>query len=146
MPSDPFDNETLVETLNAHAPPALKKLGAHVHAYDEAEKVIEMRYALDDSFCHSGDIVQGGFVAGMLDAAMAHVVFAELREFVVVASLEIKVSYFDIARPGKLCAFGRIARLGKSIGFLEAELRNEAGELLAFATSTAKIIRKHPRG
>ena len=70
---------------------------------------------------------------------------AELREFVVVATLEIKVSYFEIARPGELIAYGRIAKLGRSVGFLEAELRNEDGELLAAATSTAKIIRKNPK-
>lgn len=139
-----MDIGNMIDAMNAHSPPALKKLGGRVHTYDEDERVIEMRYRLDDSYCHSGDIVQGGFVAGMLDAAMAHAVFAELRDFVVVATLEINVSYLDIARPGELSAFGRIAKLGKSIGFLKAELRNDDGDLLAYATSTAKIIRKTP--
>ena len=139
-----MDVAKLIETLNAHAPPALQKLGGRVHAYDEKEKIVEMHYSLDDSFCHSGHIVQGGYVAGMLDAAMAHAVFAEVRELVVVATLEIKVSYLEIAKPGELIAYGRVARMGKSISFLEAELKNEDGELLATATSTARIIRKSP--
>jgi uncharacterized protein (TIGR00369 family) len=140
------DVNQIVEQMNAHAPAAVRKLGGRVHGWDEEDNVIEMRYQVDDSFCHSGGIVQGGFVAGMLDAAMAHVVFASLREFVVVATLEMKVSYFDIARAGELSAFGRITKLGKSIGFLEAELKNADGHLLAAATSTAKIIRKQPGG
>ena len=49
-----------------------------------------------------------------------------------------------LRRPGELSAFGRIAKLGKSIGFLKSELRNADGDLLAYATSTAKIIRKKP--
>ena len=80
----------------------------------------------------------------MLDAAMAHVVFVTLGEVVIVATLEIKVSYLDIARPGELHATGKIAKLGKSIAFLTAELHNEDGVLLAIASSTARIIRKLP--
>ena len=55
----------------------------------------------------------------------------------IVATLEIKVSYFEIARPGALTSKARILKLGKSIGFYEAELFDEAGTLLARSTSTA---------
>jgi len=134
----------MIAKLNEHRPAAVSKLHGSVHHFDESAESLEMRFQIDESFCHSGDIVQGGFIAGMMDAAMAHVVFLTLRELVVVASLEIKVSYFDIARPGELRAIGRIAKLGRSIGFLTAELRSETDELLATATSTAKIIRKQP--
>lgn len=139
-----MDAGEFVDQLNANAPDAIRKLGGRVHAYDEDAQTLEMRYRIDDSYCHSGGIVQGGFIAGMLDAAMAHVVFAVLGEIVIVASLEIKVSYFAVTKPGELRATGRIAKLGNSIGFLEAELRDESGSLLAAATSTAKIIRKRP--
>jgi acyl-CoA thioesterase len=136
--------DELIDNLNAHHPPALGKLNGSVHRYDDPTQTIELRYQIDESFCHSGDIIQGGFVAGMLDAAMAHVVFVALGEVVIVATLEIKVSYLDIARPGELHATGKIAKLGKSIAFLTAELHNEDGVLLAIASSTARIIRKLP--
>ena len=139
-----MSTEDLIDNLNAHHPPALGKLNGSVHHYDDATQSIELRYQIDESFCHSGDIVHGGFNAWMLDAAMAHVVFVALGEILVVATHEIKVSYFDIARPGQLRASGKVAKLGKSIAFLTAELHNEAGDLLAAATSTAKIIRKRP--
>jgi uncharacterized protein (TIGR00369 family) len=104
-----------------------------------------LSYSLDESFCHSGDIVQGGYIAGMLDAAMAHVTLMNLRSYVVVATLELKVNYLDIVRPGRLTAHARVVRLGKSIGFCDAELKNADGDLLATATSTARVIRKDPR-
>ena len=98
-----------------------------------------MRYTLDDSVCHSGGIVQGGFVTGMLDAAIAiH------RRYVVVASLEIKVSFPEIAHAGELTAFARPVRMGRSIAFLETELLDPDSNLVATATSTAKIIDKTP--
>lgn len=133
-----------IPLMNEHAPPALRKLGGRVHAFDDASETVEMRYTLDESFCHSGGIVQGGFVTGMLDAAMAHAVIASYRRYVVVASLEIKVSFLEIAGPGELAAFARPVRMGKSIAFLEAELLDADGKLLAAATSTAKIIDKTP--
>ena len=137
-------SEEMIDAMNSHSPPSLQKLGGRVLRYDEDRQEIEMKFQIDETFCHSGDIVQGGFVAGMLDASMAHAALVNLLDFVVVATLEIKVSYFDIARPGELRALGRVVRMGNSIAFLEAELRNETGDLLAGATSTAKVIHKKP--
>lgn len=137
-------NEALIAELNRHAPAALKKLNGRVDHYDADSGTLGMTYSIDASFCHSGDIVQGGFVAGMLDAAMAHATFLHLGSLAVVATLEIKVSYFDIARPGLLTAKARVVKLGKSIGFYEAELYDESGTLVAAATSTARVIRKTP--
>ena len=141
-----MSSDELIVELNRHAPDALKKLNGHVDSYDDDSGVLEMHYAIDESFCHSGDIIQGGFIAGMLDTAMAHVTFLRLCGLAIVATLEIKVSYFEIARPGQLSAKARILKLGKSIGFYEAELFDESGTLLAAATSTARVIRKTPPG
>ncbi len=135
----------MIGSMNAHAPPALKLLGGTVVSFDEETGVVEMHYEASESHCHSGDIVQGGFLAGMLDAAMAHAVFGVLRDFVVVATLEIKVSYLDVARPGKIIGRGWITRMGKTVSFLEGELLNSDGLLLARSSSTARIIRKRPQ-
>ena len=140
-----MSDDAFIAELNAHAPPAFVKLGGEVQGFDQARGKIEVSYSLDESFCHSGDIVQGGYVAGMLDAAMAHVTFMHLRSYVVVATLELKVNYLDIVRPGRLTAHARVVKLGKSVGFFDAELFSSDGSLLATATSTAKVFRKDPR-
>ena len=54
-----------------------------------------------------------------------------------IASLELKTSFFSPAYPGQLFAEGRCIKMGKSSCFLEAELTNEDGKLLAKLTSTA---------
>jgi uncharacterized protein (TIGR00369 family) len=137
-------NVEMIERMNAHAPPALKVLGGKVVSFDTDSGIVEMHYDASESLCHSGNIVQGGFLAGMLDAAMAHAVFAVLKEFVIVATLEIKVSYLDIARAGAITGRGWIARMGKTISFLEAELLNSDGVVLAKGSSTARIIHRRP--
>jgi len=110
---------------------------------DRGEKghaVIHYRARLD--MCHSGGIVQGGFVTGWIDAAMAHVVMAQSQDAANPLSLEIKVSFLKPATPGLIIAEAWIERAGKSIAFVEGLIRNEAGEILAKATSTMKLVQR----
>lgn len=134
----------MIDKMNAHAPPAMNTLGGKIVAFDEGSGIVEMHFTAAPTLCHSGDIVQGGFLAGMLDAAMAHAVFGVLKEFVIVATLEIKVSYLEIARAGPIVARGWVRRMGKTISFLEAELYDSENTLLAKASSTARIIHRSP--
>lgn len=137
-----MDTEELIARLNAHAPPALKTLGGSVVSYDDQSQTMVMHYHASEALCHSGDIVQGGFITGMLDATMSHAVFAVVREPIILPTLEIKVSFLEIARAGDFVASGTVVRLGKSVVFLEGQLKDPQGKLLATASSTARILRK----
>jgi uncharacterized protein (TIGR00369 family) len=90
--------------------------------------------------CHSGGIVQGGFVTGWLDMAMANVVLSKTNYEQNLLSLEIKVSFLASAGPGLIIAEAWAERMGRSTGFLEARLTNEAGNVLAKASSTVKLV------
>jgi len=107
---------------------------------ENGRAIIHYRARMD--MCHSGGIVQGGFVTGWIDAAMAHVVMAQSEDAANPLSLEIKVSFLNPATPGLIIAEAWIERSGKSIAFLEGLIKNEAGEVLAKATSTMKLVRK----
>jgi uncharacterized protein (TIGR00369 family) len=100
--------------------------------------ILQFRATMD--MCHSGGIVQGGFVTGWLDSAMAHAVIAASNHEVSPLSLEIKVAFYASARPGLCIAEAWIDRRGKSTAFLEGVLKDEAGTILAKATSTAKLV------
>lgn len=87
-------------------------------------------------------IVQGGFIAGMLDASMAQYIL-NLYEFKVnPLSLDIDVKYLLPCRPNKVEVNSKILKMGKSIAFTSAELIQDE-KLVATATSTIKLI--HPR-
>jgi len=101
-----------------------------------------IHYRARPEMCHSGGIVQGGFVTGWIDAAMAHVVMAQSENAANPLSLEIKVSFLKPATPGLIIAEAWIERAGRSIAFVEGLIRNEAGEVLAKATSTMKLVQK----
>ena len=89
--------------------------------------------------CHSGGVVQGGFVTGWIDAAMAHAAMAMAGPDVVPMSLELKVSFFAPARPGLVTAKAWIERRGRSTCFFEGQLLDAAGKVLAKASSTLML-------
>jgi uncharacterized protein (TIGR00369 family) len=104
-----------------------------------------MAFDVGEQFCHSGDIVQGGFITAMLDAAMSHAVFAYDDTVVTLSSLEISTRYLEVTRAGYLRAVGRITRLSWKTAFLDGQLFDGEGRLLATTHSVAKIGRRPPR-
>ena len=86
-----------------------------------------------------GGIVQGGIVTGWLDASMASACIVRGEFGVAVPSLEIKVTFLLPAHPGLYRGEGWIVRWGRSVAFMEAELFDAEGEVIARASSTAAI-------
>jgi uncharacterized protein (TIGR00369 family) len=117
-------------------------------AYMGLERIVEhgesgravIHYRAIPAMCHSGNIVQGGFVTGWIDSAMAHLVMAQTNFEFSPLSLEIKVSFLASARPGLVIAEAWIERRGKSTAFLEGRLLNEEGEVLAKGSSTVRLV------
>jgi acyl-CoA thioesterase len=91
--------------------------------------------------CHSGGVVQGGFITGWIDAAMAYATMAASEFTLSPLSLEIKISFLRPAGPGLYHAEAWVERMGRSTAFLEGRLLNEAGEVVAKGTSMAKLIK-----
>ena len=95
-----------------------------------------LEYEARPEMCHSGGVVQGGFVTGWIDAAMAHAAIAANGPDVTPMTLELKVSFFAPARPGRVIAEGWVERAGRRTCFYEGRLSDTNGTVLAKATST----------
>jgi acyl-CoA thioesterase len=108
-----------------------------VELHSEGRATIE--YQAGQHMCHSGGVVQGGFVTGWIDAAMAHAAMAMTGPDVVPMSLELKVSFFAPARPGLVIARAWVERRGRSTCFFEGQLLDAAGKVLAKASSTLML-------
>ncbi|MBO6768153.1 MAG: PaaI family thioesterase [Erythrobacter sp.] len=90
--------------------------------------------------CHSGGVVQGGFISGWIDAAMAHAAMARNGQDIVPMTLELKVSFFAPTRPGPVIAEAWVERHGKRTSFYEGHLKDATGTVLAKATSTILLV------
>jgi uncharacterized protein (TIGR00369 family) len=132
---------SIIDGLNDRAPEFIKLLGGRVVEIDKQQQSCTFEFNIGHQLCHSVDIVQGGFVTAMLDATMSHTAFGIQNDIVNVATLEIKVSFFEPSRAGHFRCVGRLRKVGRSTGFMEAELYNADGLLTASATTTAKLVR-----
>lgn len=101
-----------------------------------------LEYEAKQAQCHSGGVVQGGFVTGWIDAAMAHAAIALTGDQIVPMTLELKVSFFAPARPGRVFAEGWVERNGRRTCFYEGCLKDGAGTVLAKATTTMLLMDK----
>jgi uncharacterized protein (TIGR00369 family) len=99
-----------------------------------------LEYEAREEMCHSGGVVQGGFISGWIDAAMAHAAMARHGSGVVPMSLELKVSFFAPTRPGLVIAEGWVERRGRRTEFYEGHLKAPDGTVLAKATSTILMV------
>ena len=125
-------------------PPAAELLGFSLLAIDEANGAIRVRFTARPEFANPIGMVQGGFLAAMLDDTLGPALQATLEPDQFAPTLELKVNFIAPARPGALIADGRVVARGGSIAFLAGELRSEDGTLVATATATARIV--VPRG
>jgi acyl-coenzyme A thioesterase PaaI-like protein len=100
----------------------------------------KLEYLAGLHMCHSGGVVQGGFITGWLDAAMAHGIMAVTGFDYTPMSLELKVSFFAPTSPGLVMAEAWVERRGKSTCFTEGVLKDVNGTVLAKASSTIRLV------
>ncbi|MBK7519933.1 MAG: PaaI family thioesterase [Gammaproteobacteria bacterium] len=137
-----MNDQAVIEQLNARLPGFIPMLGGKIVAIDREERNCTFEFAIGTDFCHSIDVVQGGFITSMLDAAMSHAVFATAQDIVDVSTLQINTSYLEVTRAGRLRAVGNVVKSSYKTAFLEGRLYNEDGLLVATTSATAKLSRK----
>ncbi|WFL76935.1 PaaI family thioesterase [Altererythrobacter arenosus] len=98
-----------------------------------------LEYEAREEMCHSGGVVQGGFISGWIDAAMAHAAIAKNGQDITPMTLELKVSFFAPARPGLVIAEGWVERHGRRTSFYEGHLKTPNGTVLAKGTCTVLL-------
>lgn len=137
------DVSARIAKLNANAPTFVRLLGGSVIALDTATQKVIFTFIVPLDYCHSVDVVQGGFVTAMLDAAMSHALFGTDYTISNVATLDIATQFLDICRGNQpLRVAGWVKKTSYRTAFLEAAIHNEPGELIATAQSVAKLKRQ----
>jgi uncharacterized protein (TIGR00369 family) len=135
-----MDDLKILKALQSDSAPCTDTLGANVMSFSSEPPEIEMEFEAIHDFTHSdGKVVQGGFVTGMLDAPMAHLLMGLFDFKIVPMTLDINVSFLAPTRPGKLNCIAEVLQLGKSTAFMTSKLYQESA-LVASATSTVRLV------
>ena len=88
-----------------------------------------------------GGWFSGGFLAAMLDSVTAAPILASLPEELTVVTTELRVQYERPAQLGELFGCGRISSRDDREVHSEGELADPAGDVVARATATFRLVR-----
>jgi uncharacterized protein (TIGR00369 family) len=131
------DAEVLAKFAGARSrPPCSDTLDMRVTGVDQAAGTVTLSMTGRPEWANPMGALQGGFVVAMLDEAMAVAGIVAGRMQFRVPTLELKTSYLRPCPVGPVTAVGRVVRFGRKAAFLEADLFDAEGRLVARASST----------
>jgi uncharacterized protein (TIGR00369 family) len=107
--------------------------------FEYTDDACKVSFELKDFMLNPQGGLHGGVTAFVLDISMGHLLWHKSGPG---TTLEMKVQYAKAARAGHMTATARFIRHGRGISYLRAELVDDTGDLVAFATSTWKSLRQ----
>lgn len=117
-------------------PRSSETLGMYLKSVHQETLSLEMEFEVSEAFTNPSGAVQGGFLSAMLDEAMSTSVIVASNVTMNAPTLEMKTSFLAPLFPGKAIGKAKIVKWGKSICFMEGELFDPKGKMVAKATAT----------
>jgi uncharacterized protein (TIGR00369 family) len=122
-------------------PPSAAHLGAQFLEIDVKAGRVVIEFEARPEFVNPAGVVQGGFLAAMLDDTMGPAGAIASRGEFFTSTIDMNVSFLAPARVGKLIGRGKVVQMGNTIAFLQATLEDPDGRIVARATSSARLTR-----
>ena len=126
--------------------PAGRLLGFTLRSFDPDAMTLEAGFVAREEFTNTGGGVQGGILCAMLDCTLGAALLGTLADGEWAPTVDLHAQFHSPARVGTILGRARVTRRGGSIAFVEGELYDEAGVVLASATTTSMIRRARPAG
>ena len=115
-------------------PPITSLIGFTLTSIEPGKAIIELD--ADERHVNPFGGIHGGLISNIADAAMGTAFHSVLEENETCTTLELKISFLRAAPNGKIRAEGKVLKQGQNIGFLECDITDANGQLVARATST----------
>lgn len=128
------------EGIQDRSAPCHHLLGRRVLRAEPDSGRSELTFEAPEAFTNGMGNVQGGLLAAMLDSVMGAALRTVLGEGERPPTLELKINFIRPAKVGTIGGSAHVVHRGKSVAFVEGQLHDPAGTLLATGTSTARII------
>jgi uncharacterized protein (TIGR00369 family) len=120
-------------------PPVAELVGFEVVYAREGSSRVELEVA--ERHSNPMGTVHGGILCDVADAAMGTAYASQLESGESFATLELKINFVRPFWTGKLVVEGRLVSGGRTVGMVEADVRDENGRLIARASSTCITLR-----
>ena len=121
-------------------PPIARLLGFVLKSVEPGRAVFEME--ADERHHNPMGTLHGGIYCDLADAAMGYAYAATLGEGETFTTVELKINFFRAVRKATLTAEARVVQAGSTVGYVECDVRDQAGKLVARAASTCLKLRE----
>jgi uncharacterized protein (TIGR00369 family) len=86
--------------------------------------------------------LHGGVYCDLADAAMGYAYSTTLGEGETFTTIELKINFLRVVRKATLTAEARVAKAGSTVGYIECDVKDQTGKLVARASSTCMKLRE----
>ena len=133
--------ETAQKALRGeHAPPPIATLiGMTMREIEPGRAVFQLQ--ADERHHNPLGTLHGGIYCDLADAAMGYAYGATLGEGETFTTIELKINFLRGVRKSLLTAEAKVIKAGATLGYVECEVKDEQGRLMAKASSTCIKLR-----
>ena len=124
---------------NRVRPPVSELIGFELSESGDGRAVVLLQ-AGEKHFNPMGTM-HGGILCDIADAAMGIAFASTLAPGESFTTVELKINFLRPVRIAKLRAEGRVVQRGRTVGYVECEIIDENGKLVAKSNSTCLVLR-----
>jgi uncharacterized protein (TIGR00369 family) len=118
----------------APPPPIGRLLGFVLKTIEPGRAVFELE--ADDRHHNPMGTLHGGVYCDLADAAMGYAYAATLAEGETFTTIELKINFLRAVRRATLTAEARVVKAGSTLSYVECDVTDQTGNLVARAAST----------
>jgi uncharacterized protein (TIGR00369 family) len=131
--TNPFDQGQRV-LRGEFTPPIARLLGFVLKTIEPGRAVFEME--ADERHHNPMGTRHGGVYCDLADAAMGYAYAATLGKDETFTTIELKINFLRAVQKATLTAEARVVKAGSTVGYVECDVKDQAGRLVARAAST----------
>ena len=120
-------------------PPVGRLVGFVMKSVEPGRAVFDME--VDERHHNPMGTLHGGIYCDLADAAMGFAYAATLAEGETFTTIELKINFLRAVRKGMLTAEAKVVKAGGTLGYVECEVNDENGKLVAKSASTCMKLR-----
>ena len=133
------NDKTLGEHIRDGGSPAARLIGFEVPESGGGRALVTLQAGPQHT--NPMGTIHGGILCDIADAAMGIAFASTLEVGESFTTLELKINFIRPVREAKLRAEGKVAHRGRTIGYVECDVVDENGKLIAKSNSTCLVLR-----
>jgi uncharacterized protein (TIGR00369 family) len=120
--------------------PVARLVGLVLKEIESGRAVFELR--AEERHHNPLGTLHGGVYCDLADAAMGWAYAATLAESESFTTVEMKINFLRAVRQATLTAEAKVVKAGSTLGYVECEVKDEQGRLVAKAASTCLKLKR----